>query len=162
MADDAYVRQAGSKPAIMARITSLTALLELFHLKENGPDSATLRLEVQDPIVEENQGTFDWRLTRAGAEAGRIGAEAGRVEAEAGRVEAEPGRVEAAEATRTAMDEKPHNSLPPTLSCTISQLTSWIFGYQTARQVWPEAGDEVIGILESVNRVERVFIDEVV
>ncbi len=130
LAEDSYVRQIGEKPAIMARITCLAALLELFHLKESAPESAALRLVVQDSIVDENQGEFVWSLSRAGSVAAGM---------------ADGGAV-----------------LLPALSCTISQLASWLLGGQEARQVWPEAADEVIGILDSIDRVERVFIDEIV
>ncbi len=218
MAEDPYVRQTGKKPAIMARIACLAALLELFHLKENGPASAALRLAVQDSIVEENQGEFIWELTRVGAAvrrveaaarrvedaAQRVGDAAQRVEAVAQRVGAATQRVEAVEETEaddmtvsvadvciatagadahkmagagphtmagagahtTAADAKTHTaparSLPPTLSCTISQLASWAFGYQSAREIWPESPDQVLEILDAVDRVESVFIDEIV
>lgn len=150
MAEDSYVRKAGDKPAIMARITCLTALLELFHLKENGPESAALRLAVRDSIVEENQGEFIWELNRTGSAAGRADA------ANAGEA------CRAAALCRETRAAACGGNLPPALPCTISQLTSWAFGYQSAGQVWPEAPDRVIDILDTVDRVKHVLIDEIV
>lgn len=148
LAEAPYVQQVGEKPAIMARITCLTALLELFHLKENGPGTAVLRLNVQDSIVKENQGEFIWELTRSGSAAKRVAA----AEPAARVMAAEPAAAAHAEAAEPAAS----------LSCTISQLASWAFGCRSAGQVWPEAADEILEILDLVDRVERVFLDEIV
>lgn len=229
MAEDSYVRKTGDKPAIMARITCLTALLELFHLKENGPESAVLRLAVQDSIVEENQGDFVWKLNRAGSAAGRAAADeearsaaagethaatsgesrsaaaaageaysatvageshaaagetrsatvAGDARAAAGETHAAAGETHAAAgeahsatvagetraATGEARSAAAAAALPggnPVLPCTVSQLASWAFGYESARQIWPEADEAVLNLLAAIDRIERVFIDEVV
>lgn len=65
LAEPPYVREtAPAKPAIMARIVCLEEFVRAIHLREGTEKELSLVLEVEDPLIPENDGRWLWSLTR--------------------------------------------------------------------------------------------------
>lgn len=170
-AEDTYTMKIGEKPWNMARLVNLLALLSAFGLKEEcrcgqqaggvqdsgqedcGPQDSGqqdrrqqdadkgwhLLLEVEDPVLEENNGCFLWSIEETDAESGS---------------EAETGADTAAEAG--AGVEIPSMKVRP------EELLSWLFGYRTPEEIWPELTEERKELLHQVDVVHGVLLDEIV
>ena len=55
------------KPIIMARITNVKSMLSLIRMREN--EEKKILIRVYDPLIEENNGTFLWTVSREKSEA---------------------------------------------------------------------------------------------
>lgn len=56
------------RPAIMARIVNLKEFLSAVSLtEESGKQQMSVLIEVEDPVIRENQGRFLWRLDKSGS-----------------------------------------------------------------------------------------------
>lgn len=60
------------KPSIMARIASLKSFLELGRLKPGNEEPVEAVIWAEDPLIEENQGLWLWKLDGSGSRAQRI------------------------------------------------------------------------------------------
>ena len=137
-----YMRKAAEeKPAIMARIITPEQFVKVIHLKRQAlEDELTLRLYLEDPLVAENQGLWIWHLDR----------ESSWLERETAMQECENVCPE----QETAMQECESASQEADLCLTITELTSWLFGYDVPAAAKPFA--------EIVETLKDVFLDEVV
>ena len=120
------------RPLIMGRITNIFSFLTIFSLKERGRIVA--ELEVQDTWIAENNGVFLWTLTEQGSV-----------------LEKEKAQLQAAEKREDVY-----------LKTDISQLMSWLMGYEKPKEIWKEISGETVGILQKIRNMESVWIDEVV
>lgn len=141
---EAYVEEEKSaSPAIMARVTHLTELLKMVHLKESSPFSEMkLRLTVEDRLCSWNQGQYFWKLKKDGSEVVRL------PESEA-------------DLQKTGQDMKALGAATH-LNMNIAQLTQWIFGYCALPEACVERGSERSGWSSQIALLAGVFLDEVV
>lgn len=64
-----YRSEAGTKPAIMARIVCLPEFMKHIRLKEDCPhEKLILELGVNDLFIPQNQGVWLWKITKSGSE----------------------------------------------------------------------------------------------
>ncbi|MBQ7795191.1 MAG: GNAT family N-acetyltransferase [Lachnospiraceae bacterium] len=64
-----YRSEAGTKPAIMARIVCLPEFIKHIRLKEDCPhDKLILEIGVNDLFIPQNQGAWLWRISKTGSE----------------------------------------------------------------------------------------------
>ena len=160
-AEDAYTVKTGEKPWNMARLTDLPALLSVFDLKTGGSgmdemeeDGWYLLLEVEDPVLEENNGGFLWGMGEAAEEAEALEEEAAGAVAEEDAMEEDI--VEEAEGGEDSGTEVPRLKVRP------AELLSFLFGYRAPEEIWPGLPEEVKVLLEQVNVVNGVLLDEIV
>ena len=160
-AEDAYTVKTGEKPWNMARLTDLPALLSVFDLKTGGSgmdemeeDGWYLLLEVEDPVLEENNGCFLWGMGEAAEEAEALEEEAAGAVAEEDAMEEDT--VEEAEGGEDSGTEVPRLKVRP------AELLSFLFGYRAPEEIWPGLPEEVKALLEQVNVVNGVLLDEIV
>lgn len=160
-AEDAYTVKTGEKPWNMARLTDLPALLSVFDLKTGGSgmdemeeDGWYLLLEVEDPILEENNGCFLWGMGEAAEEAEALEEEAAGAVAEEDTMEEDT--VEEAEGGEDSGTEVPRLKVRP------AELLSFLFGYRAPEEIWPGLPEEVKALLEQVDVVNGVLLDEIV
>lgn len=160
-AEDAYTVKTGEKPWNMARLTDLPALLSVFDLKTGGSgmdemeeDGWYLLLEVEDPVLEENNGCFLWGMGEAAEEAEALEEEAAGAVAEEDAMEEDI--VEEAEGGEDSGTEVPRLKVRP------AELLSFLFGYRAPEEIWPGLPEEVKVLLEQVNVVNGVLLDEIV
>lgn len=114
-----------AKPAIMARIISVESFLRAVCLKASvKEEERTLTLRLTDPLIPENDGVWTWRLNHETSWA------------------------------KKAMETEDACFAEPALKLTITELTSWLFGYEL-----PEA---VGGYADVVETLDGVFLDEAV
>lgn len=110
--EEPYVKRidGAEKPAIMARIISPETFVSVIHLKENrgGEEVCTIRLYIEDPLIEENEGLWLWHLNRVTSWLERQD-----------------------EGGRSGQSEADNSRKFPCLALTIDQLTAWLFGYRT-------------------------------
>lgn len=137
-----YIEEAGpAKPAIMARIITPEEFVQVIRLRQGYPgEEAVIRLRLWDPLIAENDGWWEWHITREGS----------WMKPMAGMPEGE----------RAAQDARQEEADPAEkggywkLELTIEELTAWLFGYQVP---------EKAGALKPVVRPLRgVFLDEIV
>lgn len=127
-----------AKPAIMARIICMEQFVKAVRLR-NSVKAETLRilLQVEDPLIAENDGLWYWNLNREMSWLERYG--------QAG---AEGTLMSAASLdTDGIMPE-------PDIRITVGELTGWLFGYRV-----PEAAGKYGELVETL---DGVFLDEVV
>lgn len=137
-AETQYIEEtAPAKPSIMARITSLEPFLSAFSLKQGADPELALDLQIEDPIIEKNNGRFLWNFTGDETEIA---------------APSEDGMVAAAEVQDTVL----------TLNAKVQELAVWLFGYKKPEEIWPDADERLIRALRSVETVNGIFIDEVV
>lgn len=69
LCQEAYLEETGEpKPAIMARIVNLKEFLSVISLREECRSrQMSVLIEVEDPIIGENQGRFIWHLDKSGS-----------------------------------------------------------------------------------------------
>lgn len=132
-AENPYTVKAGEKPWNMGRLTNMEAFLGSFHLKESG--SVSFVLDTEDPLLEENSGTFLWTLDQTGSTVQKLT-----------DTEALP---EAAQHARR-------------FSAGPGELVSWLTGYREVAQIWPARSLELATAMEAVDVINGVFLDEIV
>lgn len=163
-AEDAYTVKVGEKPWNMARLTNLPALLSAFSLKADAAEEVKavgwhLLLEVEDPILEENNGTFLWSIEEEMVQGGltEVCGAAEQQPAEDGKpwseTDGKTGQQDIGQETETEV---------PRLKTKPAELVSWLFGYRIPEELWPELSGEVKALLEQVDVVKGVFLDEIV
>lgn len=114
-----------SLPSIMARIIHLQNFVKVIGLKSDcGKEKLSVRLTVTDQFCRENEGIYLWHLRRDGSVLEVISQD-----------------------LDTAAEIEEHTAL------SISELTSWLFGYST-----PDSGSW----MEMVQTLHGIFLDEVV
>lgn len=121
-AEASYIKEVKNpKPAIMARIIDMEHFMQVICLKQTvEKETETIILQMEDPLVPENQGTWRWTLNH-----------------------------------ETSWLEKLETSvIAPDLTLTITELTAWLFGYDT-----PEAAAAFSDVIQ---QLQGVFLDEVV
>lgn len=140
-----YMREkAEPKPAIMARIITPAQFVRAVHLKAQvQAEEMTLRLYLEDPFLQENEGLWLWHLNRESSWMERETAREGSATCLAGPKADDTSGFEDRD-SRTAAD----------LHLTITELTAWLFGYEV-----PEAAGPYEDVIETLN---GVFLDEVV
>ncbi len=148
-AGDSYVREVKKpKPAIMARIIDVERFVTVISLKPQAEEAEkALVLELEDPLIPDNDGTWKWVLDHYGSKLKRM------------RDVAEGQKLSAAE----LVSQKPAEGRPeesgteeafPALSLTITELTAWLFGYDI-----PAAAAAFADVIQPL---QGVFLDEVV
>lgn len=134
--EDGYSELEKEKPAIMARIITPETFVPVVHLKENAEaEQLTVCLELEDPLIPQNDGRFIWALDHAGSQLEKLTGQIGTMEEALAQTEWENDRV---------------------LHLKIEELTQWLFGYHVPEVVKQYAGAEQIDVLS------RIFLDEVV
>lgn len=179
-ADERYTEEiSGRKPAIMARITNVEQFLPAFTLREGVGESA-LELVLEDPLIEKNNGRFLWDFSAHGLGSDDENlkdeewskhtknieeledAEEIMTAAEAGiSLEELTGADSENSLTRERSDGDGLESIP-VLKAGIRELASWLFGYEKPEQLWPDADEKLMKLLQSVDVAQGIFIDEVV
>lgn len=69
---DKWLESPSFQPAIMGRIVNLKRFLSLFSLKTFAEDHLEVILDAEDPLIPENNGLWNWKLTKEGADAEKI------------------------------------------------------------------------------------------
>ncbi len=141
-----YVQEAGEpKPAIMARIITPEQFVRAVHLmRQAAEQELTLRLFLEDPLLEANQGVWLWHLDRETSWLEREDPRQGHVVSHLKRADDTDNTLHGLESARSGVD----------LVLTITELTAWLFGYEV-----PEAAKPYEGVVETL---KHVFLDEVV
>jgi hypothetical protein len=112
-----------AKPAIMARIISPEVLVKAIRLKDGVKETERkLQLQVEDPLIEENNRTWIWTLNHTGSKLERVYED----------VFADP------------KTKKPEADL----KLTITEMTEWLFGYRIPEQARAYADE--IAVLDRV------------
>lgn len=150
---EAYVQEARPpKPAIMARIITPDVFARAVRLKKDYPgEEAVIRLRLSDPLIADNDGWWQWHLTRKGSRMER--------EDKASEVSGPKGaagsRADEEEAGGTGLGSREMaDGDCYELELTVEELTAWLFGYQVPEQA---------RALEAVVRpLQGVFLDEIV
>lgn len=127
-AEDSYMEEAAApKPAIMARVISPDIFVKAVHLRE-GEALRELRIMLRliDPLIPENDGMWIWELDR------------------------ETSRLTKAK----DMGGQMSGQMDAQLTLTITELTSWLCGYEA-----PAAAGAYAPLIDPV---EAIFLDEVV
>ena len=134
--EDGYSELEKKKPAIMARLITLENFVPVIHLKEDAEtEQFTVCLELEDPLIPQNDGHFIWTLDHNGSQIEKLTGQIGTMEEALAQTEWETDRV---------------------LHLKIEELTQWLFGYRIPEAVKQYAGAEQIDVLS------RIFLDEVV
>lgn len=137
-AEDGLLRQEGEpRPAIMARIISPEEFVKAVARKppKAGEEQETeIPLFLEDPLIPENQGLWTWYLTQDGSRMEKAGEEKTR-------------QFSCGEKADRMQKQR-------VLRLTITELTSWLFGYELPKAAEPWA--------ELVQPLQGVFLDEVV
>lgn len=134
--EDGYSELEKKKPAIMARIITPEAFVPVIHLKEDAEaEQLTVCLELEDPLVSQNDGRFIWTLDHTSSQLEKL-----------------TSQIETMEEA-LAQTEWKNDSV---LHLKIEELTQWLFGYRVPEAVKQYAGAEQIDVLG------RIFLDEVV
>ena len=137
-AEDGLLKQEGEpRPAIMARIISPEEFVKAVARKppKAGEEQETeISLFLEDPLIPENQGLWTWHLTQDGSSLEKVDQEKARQFS-----------------CRETADGTQKQGL---LRLTITELTSWLFGYELPKAAEPWA--------ELVQPLQGVFLDEVV
>lgn len=147
-----YVREAAEpKPAIMARIITPEQFVKAIHLKHQAKeDELTLRLYLKDPLLPENQGLWLWHLERESSWLERAGSDR-----ECASSDQETECADSAwECTGSEQEKSGAERSEADLRLTITELTSWLFGYNV-----PEAAKP---FEDKIETLKHVFLDEVV
>lgn len=102
LCEDAYMEEEReATPAIMGRIVHMPNFMKIIRLKKScGKENITIRLRVDDPLCQENQGLWLWHLTVNGSVMKKI-----------------------SDGDQTGEEQE------YAMAVTIDQLTSWMFGY---------------------------------
>lgn len=106
--------------------------LPVFSLKESGV--LTLRLEIEDKLIPENEGSFLWSLDENGSSLSMGG-----------------GQEELQAAQRLW-----------TLKADIGDLTAWLFGCEEAETLWPDMPEEMRTDLDKIQKIQGIWLDEIV
>lgn len=134
--EDGYSELEKEKPAIMARIITPETFVPVIHLKENAEaEQLIVCLELEDPLIPQNDGRFVWTLDHAGSQLEKLTGQIGTMEEALAQTEWKNDRV---------------------LHLRVEELTQWLFGYRMPEAVKQYAGAEQIDVLS------RIFLDEVV
>lgn len=137
-AEDGLLKQEGEpRPAIMARIISPEQFVKAVRrkpLKAGEEREMEISLFLEDPLIPENQGLWTWYLTQDGS----------RLE----KADDEKIREFSGEKAADRVQKK------EILRLTITELTSWLFGYEIPKAAEPWAS--------LVQPLQGVFLDEVV
>ena len=97
----------------MARITALRVFLTAFSLKISG--NLILDLEVEDKLIPENEGRYLWILDEQGSSL---------------EIFQDQQELQAAQRTWT-------------LKADITEIASWLFGYENLKDLWPDMPEEM-------------------
>lgn len=134
--EDGYSELEKKKPAIMARIITPETFIPVIHLKEDTEaEQLIVCLELEDPLIPQNDGRFIWMLDHAGSRLEKLTDQIGTMEEALAKTEWKNDRV---------------------LHLKIEELTQWLFGYRVPEAVKQYAEAEQIDVLS------RIFLDEVV
>ena len=120
------------KTGIMARITALRVFLTAFSLKISG--NLILDLEVEDKLIPENEGRYLWILDEQGSSL---------------EIFQDQQELQAAQRTWT-------------LKADITEIASWLFGYENLKDLWPDMPEEMKNELEKIRTVQGIWLDEIV
>lgn len=140
MAEPQYMKETEpAKPAVMARIICMEQFVKAIRLRDDAPvEMLRILLDVDDPLIASNHGTWYWNLNREMSWLERYGEMA------------DTGETQVSAASLGAAAEQPE----PDIRITAAELTGWLFGYNM-----PEAAE---GYGDMIETLERVFLDEVV
>ena len=116
----------------MARITALRVFLTAFSLKISG--NLILDLEVEDKLIPENEGRYLWILDEQGSSL---------------EIFQDQQELQAAQRTWT-------------LKADITEIASWLFGYENLKDLWPDMPEEMKNELEKIRTVQGIWLDEIV
>ena len=134
--EDGYSELEKKKPDIMARIITLETFVPVIHLKEDAEaEQLAICLEVEDPLIPQNDGRFIWTLDHDGSQLEKLTGQIETMEEALAQTEWKNDRV---------------------LHLKIEELPQWLFGYRVPEAVKQYAGAEQIDVLS------RIFLDEVV
>lgn len=144
-AEDPYIKEVKApKPAIMARIIDVERFMAVISLSAKVMDEQkTLILQIEDPLIPENQGIWRWTLNHETSWLEKI---------EVLAAESEDDQEGQLLLKASELAEEP--GIIPDLTLTITELTTWLFGYDIPEEA--EAFSDVIQPLQGV------FLDEVV
>lgn len=134
--ENGYSELEKKKPAIMARIITPETFVSVIHLKEDAEaEQLTVCLELEDPLIPQNDGRFIWTLDHDGSQLEKLTDQIGTMEEALAQTEWKDDCV---------------------LHLKIEELTQWLFGYRVPETVKQYDGAEQIDV------VSRIFLDEVV
>lgn len=141
-AEDSCIKEGKEpKPAIMARIIHPERFMQVISLKDQVADEQkTVTLKIADPLIPENQGIWRWTLNHETSWLEKMAA----LEEETGDNQPWLKAAELAESGK----------IIPDLTLTITELTTWLFGYDI-----PKAAAAFSDIIQPLR---GVFLDEVV
>ena len=144
---DAYVEEVREpEPAIMARIITPENFVRAIRLEETyAGEELTIRLELVDPLIQENDGRWMWHLDKKSSWMER---QTGTM-----RQEADVHGIPFLEAIQEIWGMTAEEI---ELSLTIEEFTLWLFGYGL-----PEAVQR-LGLDKAVRALQGVFLDEIV
>ena len=144
---DAYVEEVREpEPAIMARIITPENFVRAIRLEETyAGEELTIRLELVDPLIQENDGRWMWHLDKKSSWMER---QTGTM-----RQEADVHGIPFPEAIQEIWGMTAEEI---ELSLTIEEFTLWLFGYGL-----PEAVQR-LGLDKAVRALQGVFLDEIV
>lgn len=117
---------------MMVRIVNLRALLS--HIGTEEKEGAFLRIQVEDELLPENAGAYDWILGREGS-----------------RLEPSKEPVQG-----TAKTDEPRLTAP------VAELGSFLFGVKNASEAFPHCSMSILQKLEKVQVIKKIFINETV
>ncbi len=137
---DEWIEKVQTQPAIMGRIVNLKSFLSLFSLKDQEESSLEVMLDVDDPLIPENNGLWIWKLSREGAEAEKI----------EGREKID---------NREKTDSKRKGGGTEEFSCSVCQLLQWLMGYRKFKTVFSEKNQFPIWH-EKIDIFQEIFLDE--
>lgn len=137
---DEWIEKVQTQPAIMGRIVNLKSFLSLFSLKDQEESSLEVMLDVDDPLIPENNGLWIWKLSREGAEAEKI----------EGREKID---------NREKTDSKRKGGGTEEFSCSVCQLLQWLMGYRKFKTVFFEKNQFPIWH-EKIDIFQEIFLDE--
>ncbi len=122
--DEKYRTLVANRPAIMARIINIPEFVKGIRLKsECIDDEIKVKVGIQDILIPDNQGTWDWTITKEGSEISRD--------------------------NRFVSQGK----IPV---FTIAEMTQWLFGYKTPREI------SEVSWTANIDTYHDIFLDEVV
>lgn len=133
-AESQYINDNGSKPLIMARLTCPETFLSLFKLRDQ-EEEFQLRIRINDKMSESVNGCYIWSLSKDGATV-----------------------LKAENMPAGDYDE----GTEEIFFTTPGELVSWLFGFRSLREIWPDMTEELAGLLKRIDTVDKVFIDEIV
>lgn len=164
-AEEAYTVKTGEKPWNMARLTNPDTFLTAFRLKGEG--QLNLALQIDDPILKENSGTYHWNMDKNGSSLERLdcreqvtGPETGQKLVAAELAGREASGKEYADASAAEFSAAELSAVK--LAAGPSELVSWLCGYRKAGEIWPELTMQDLEQLERVDTINGVLLDEIV